>query len=90
MSSSHRYLAAFALTAVLGAPAFVSAKPTPAPQEDRGTYDREHKDYHHWDDHERNAWGRFLGEKHRKEHEFAKANSREQREYWAWRHSHPD
>jgi hypothetical protein len=87
MQPAHRYLASLFLTAALGAPAVVLA--APAAQEDR-IYDRDHKDYHHWDDHESQAWGRFLGEKHRKEHEFAKANRKEQSEYWNWRHSHPD
>jgi len=53
-------------------------------------YDRDHKDYHNWDDHEQSAWGRFLAEKHRKDHEWAKADKKEQSEYWNWRHSHPD
>src|SRR5262249_1683974 len=90
MSTTHRCIAVAALSIALGSPAFVSATPAPTAQEDRGIYDREHKDYHHWDDHERDAWRRFLKEKHRKEHEFEKANAREQREYWAWRHNHPD
>ena len=86
MQPAHRYLASLFLTAALGAPAVLA---TPAAQEDR-IYDRDHKDYHHWDDHESQAWGRFLAEKHRKDHEFAKANRKEQSEYWNWRHSHPD
>ena len=59
------------------------------PQDDR-IYDREHKDYHKWDDRENQAWARFLAENHRKDHEFAKANRKEQAEYWNWRHEHPD
>ncbi|HEY1924819.1 MAG TPA: hypothetical protein VGG58_06175 [Candidatus Acidoferrum sp.] len=35
-------------------------------------------------------WGRFLAEKHHKEHEFAKTNHKKHQEYWEWRHSHPD
>jgi hypothetical protein len=62
---------------------------SPAPQDDR-VYDREHKDYHHWDDHENAAWHRYLTEKHVQEHEWAKANRKEQADYWNWRHNHPD
>lgn len=75
--------------ATLAAPLFSSAA-TPRPQDDRGIYDREHKDYHKWDDGEDRAWRRWLAETHRKEHEFAKADRKEQAEYWKWRHGHPD
>lgn len=63
---------------------------TPRPQEDRGVYDRDHKDYHKWDDNENRAWRRWLAENHRKDHEFAKADRKQQQEYWKWRHEHPD
>jgi len=40
-------------------------------------YDKEHKDYHQWDENEGRAWNRWLTENHREAHEFAKANRRE-------------
>ena len=88
MTRATRYLSSLFLSVALLAPAALIA--APAAQEDRGVYDREHKDYHHWDDHENEVWKRFLVENHRKEHDFARANKREQAEYWNWRHSHPD
>jgi hypothetical protein len=45
---------------------------------------------HNWDDHENHAWQQYLAEKHNKDHEFSKANKKEQSDYWNWRHSHPD
>jgi hypothetical protein len=53
-------------------------------------YDKDHKDYHNWDDKENRAWGQFLTENHGESHEYAKANKKEQSKYWNWRHSHPD
>jgi hypothetical protein len=88
MKRTNRYIAAMFLTAALAAPTVILAAATP--QDDRGVYDRDHKDYHKWDDHENGAWHRYLGENHRDDHEFAKSNKKEQREYWKWRHSHPD
>jgi hypothetical protein len=91
MLRAHRYFALLLVTAGLAAPMAILA--VPAPQEaivKVRVYDREHEDYHNWDDNENRAWGRFIVEKHRKDHEFSKANKREQAEYWNWRHSHSD
>jgi hypothetical protein len=91
MHRTHRYVASLFLTAALAAP--VSMMAAPVPQEagvQVRVYDRDHKDYHNWDDHERHAWGIFLTDNHRHDHEYAHSNRKEQREYWNWRHSHPD
>jgi hypothetical protein len=88
MQRADRYIASFFLTISLATPVVVIA--APAPQEDRGVYDRDHKDYHKWNDHENEYWHRYLNEQHRKDHEFTKANKKEQEDYWNWRHSHPD
>jgi hypothetical protein len=87
MHNKNRFIASLFLTAALAAPAVLRAGP--APQDDR-VYDREHKDYHHWDDHENAAWHRYLAEQHHADREFAKASRKEQAAYWNWRHSHPD
>jgi hypothetical protein len=92
MRRLHLCICSLCLTAALTAPVAVMASPAAQDQDhDRDrVYDRDHKDYHQWDDHEKDAWGRFLSEKHRKDHDFKKASKREQSEYWNWRHSHPD
>ncbi|MGH9699752.1 MAG: hypothetical protein ACRD5R_03735 [Candidatus Acidiferrales bacterium] len=91
MRSTHRYICSLFLMAVLAAPVAIMA--APAPQEASvqvRVYDRDHKDYHNWDDRENTAWGVYLTSNHKKFHEFSKANRREQSKYWNWRHSHPD
>ena len=62
---------------------------TPRPRDDRGVYDREHKHDHKWDHHENCAWHRWLADHHRKNHEFLKADRKEQGQYWKWRHGIP-
>ena len=65
MHRPHHYLAALFLTAAVAAP--VSMLATPAPQEagvQVRVYDRNHKDYHNWDDNENRAWGAYLTENH--------------------------
>ena len=91
MHRAHRYIASLFLTAALAAP--VSIMATPRPQDASvqvRVYDRDHKDYHNWDDNENRAWGQFTTENHKKSHEFSRANKKEQSQYWNWRHAHPD
>jgi hypothetical protein len=91
MHRAHRYIASLFLTAALAAPVVIMAAPGPqAVGVQFRVYDKNHKDYHNWDDRENQSWGLYLSSNHKRPHEFAKANSREQSQYWAWRHSHPD
>lgn len=85
LQKTHKHLASLLLTAALIAPlgaALLASPPAAVAQEDH----HERK----WDEHEQAAWARFLAEKHRKDHEYAKSKKKEQEEYWAWRHDHPD
>jgi hypothetical protein len=91
MHRAHHYIASLFLTAALAAPVAIMA--APVPQEARvqvRVYDRNHKDYHNWDDNENRAWGQYQTEHRKNSHEFSKANKREQGQYWNWRHAHPD
>jgi hypothetical protein len=91
MHVSQRYLAPLFLAAALVAPVAIVA--VPGPQEvsvQARVYDKDHKDYHEWNDNENRAWGRYLTENHHKSYEYSRANSKQQSQYWNWRHSHPD
>ena len=91
MHRTHGYIASLLLTAALAAPVAIMAVPVPQEASVKvRVYDRNHKDYHNWDDNENRAWGVFLTDNHRHSHEYAKSNKKEQSEYWNWRHSHPD
>jgi hypothetical protein len=91
MRFSQRFIGSLILAAAIASPAAIIAAPAAA---DDGVqvrvYDRNHKDYHNWDDHENHAWGIYLTNNHRKPHDFSKSSKREQSNYWNWRHSHPD
>jgi hypothetical protein len=89
MPHTKRYIASIIFAAALFSPLAIFAMPQEASVKVR-IYDKDHKDYHNWDENENRAWQRFLAEKHRKDHEFSKAEEKEQQEYWNWRHSHPD
>jgi hypothetical protein len=53
-------------------------------------YDSDAKDYHQWTPSEDHAYRVYLGEQHRDYVEFPKEKVTEQREYFKWRHGHPD
>ena len=52
--------------------------------------DREHNDYHEWNEGEDRAYRRYLEERRRTYREFHRLKSNEQRDYWRWRHEHRD
>jgi hypothetical protein len=54
------------------------------------TYDAQHGDYHHWDDHEDRAYRGYLAEQHRECRDFKTLDHSDQDRYWQWRHAHPD
>ena len=90
MRSTKRLFSSLILTAALVAPISIMAASKPQTSVQIRVIDRDHKDYHNWDDRENRAWGVFLTNNHRNQHEFKKANKREQQEYWKWRHNNPD
>jgi hypothetical protein len=53
-------------------------------------YDEYHSDYHQWDRHEDGAYRRYLGERHEQYRDYNKLDKDHQKDYWNWRHDHPD
>ncbi len=54
-------------------------------------YDKEHKDYHEWNDNEGKAYRHWVTEeKHQPYRDFHKAKRNDQADYWRWRHDHAD
>ena len=91
MNRTYRYIASLFVTAAFVIPVAMMAAPAPQRASVQlRVYDSGHKDYHNWDDNENRAWGLYLSENNRKQHEFRKARQREQSQYWNWRHEHSD
>jgi type III secretory pathway component EscR len=89
MRKVHRYLGSLLLAAAVIAPTLVVST-AQAQEVNVRVYDRDHHDYHNWDDHENLAYRRYLEENHREYREYNRQNHRDQRAYWNWRHGHPD
>lgn len=52
-------------------------------------YAQDH-DRHTWSADEDPHWHQYLKEHKKKDHDWAHASKREQRDYWKWRDAHPD
>ena len=91
MHRANRVIASVFLIGALAAPPFMMAAPRPQTVGVQlRVYDRDHKDYHNWDDREDRAYRGYLTE-HRKTYRvYVKQNHKTQSQYWNWRHSHPD
>lgn len=82
---------AWIITAILvGAALSVPLTASAADHQEKRYYDRDGRDYHTWNDHEDRAYRVYLGEQHRDYRRFEKTRAPEQREYFKWRHDHPD
>jgi len=91
MHRVYRYFASLFLIAAIAAPMSLMAAAVPqAVGVQVRVYDRGHKDYHNWDDHENQTWIRYRSDNHRNVREYSKASKRDQSQYWNYRHSHPD
>jgi hypothetical protein len=90
MHRSYRFIASLFLAAALMAPVSIMAAPKPQASVQVRVYDRDHKDYHNWDDHEDTAYRAYLTDQHITYRVYAKQNHKTQSNYWNWRHSHPD
>jgi hypothetical protein len=77
------------LSAAIVAPLAIRANATP-PQVSVRVYDRDHRDYHNWDDRESRYYNDYRVEHPKYAVEFRKTNRGQQREYWKWRHNQPD
>ena len=95
MRITRPFLSSLALAAALAAPAGISIVSSLEGQvavkiKVGRVYDRDHKDYHQWDDREDRAYRGYLVENHQTYRTYAKQKRPDQTKYWNWRHEHPD
>lgn len=57
---------------------------------ERRYYDRDHRDWHAWNENENRAYRHWLMEERRERQyrEYRRLRAERQREYWRWRHEH--
>jgi hypothetical protein len=91
MHRAYRYAASLFLAAAIAAPLSMAAAGTPQEASVQvRVYDSSHHDYHNWDDREDRAYRGYLTERHETYLEYNKQKHKTQKQYWNWRHDHPD
>jgi len=80
----YRHALLLLATASIGSPLVVTACAT------HRMYDPYYRDYHVWDGREGAYYERWETETRRDHVDFSKRSAGEQKEYWMWRHNHPD
>jgi hypothetical protein len=87
----HRYLAVFFLSTALFVPISVRADDdNHSDRHSKRYYDRDARDWHQWNNNEDHAYHQYLTENNKRDHDFAQANRAEKKNYFKWRHDHPD
>ena len=86
----HRFLIAGALLLSAAVIAPVAARADDRNHHERRYYDRDGRDYHAWNDREDREYRQYLVERHRRYVVFTKVRTPQRREYFRWRHEHPD
>jgi len=89
MLNSKRWLRSLLIVASLAAPVMITSCAARVGVGYR-VYDPYYSDYHTWDDHETVFYNQWVVETHRPHREFRQLKRDEQKEYWTWRHNHPD
>jgi len=87
LSRIHKYGSSILLALALLSPLLINGC---AARASYLVYDPGYQDYHVWDAHEGAYYQRWESETHRDHRNFKKRDAGEQKEYWTWRHNHPD
>jgi hypothetical protein len=87
---THRFIGSLLLTGAIFAPTAIMSAALPQEGIQVRVYDSHHHDYHNWDDREDHAYRGYLVEHHRSYRSYDQQRARDQRNYWKWRHQHPD
>jgi hypothetical protein len=91
MHRAHGVIASLFLTAVLASPVSMMAAPMPQSVGVQvRVYDKSHKDYHDYDDNEKQVYTQFRVTHKTYNEDLTRETPKHQAEYFKYRHAHPD
>lgn len=86
----NRHLTVLFLSAALAGSVPVRADEHQSDSQTKRYYDKDGGDYHQWNQHEDQVYHQYVTDNHKKDQDFAKTNPTEKKDYFKWRHDHPD
>jgi hypothetical protein len=90
MQRAHGFIASLLLTAALAAPVSMIATPSPQASVQVRIYDKAHKDYHPYDDNEKQVYAQFRVTHKSYNEDLSRETPKHQAVYFNYRHAHPD
>jgi hypothetical protein len=91
MHRAHGFIASLFLTAALAAPVSMMAAPRPQTASVQvRIYDKTHKDFHPYDDNEKQVYTQFRGTHKTYNEDLTRETPKHQEVYFNYRHAHPD
>jgi hypothetical protein len=85
-----RYLTVLFVGAALAGSVPARADDHHSDSHNRRYYDTTARDYHEWNQNENQVYHQYVTENHKRNREFARTNRTERKDYFKWRHEHPD
>jgi hypothetical protein len=85
-----RYLTVLFVGAALAGSVPARADDHHADSHTKRYYDSTARDYHEWNQNENQVYHQYVTENHKRDREFAQTNRTERKDYFKWRHEHPD
>jgi hypothetical protein len=85
-----RYLTVLFVSAALAGSVSVRADERQSDHQTKRYYDKDARDYHEWNQHEDQTYHQYVTDNHKRDRDFAKTTRGEKKDYFKWRHDHPD
>jgi hypothetical protein len=86
----NRFLTALFISAALAGSVSVRADEHQSDNQTKQYYDKAGHDYHEWNQHEDQVYHQYVTDNHKKDRDFSKTTNAEKKDYFKWRHDHPD
>jgi len=86
----NRFLTALFISAALAGSLSVRADDHHSDNQNKRYYDKTAGDYHEWNQHEDQVYHQYVTDNHKRDRDFAKTTGAEKKDYFKWRHDHPD
>jgi len=86
----NRYLTALFISAALAGSAPVRADDHHSDSQTKRYYDKDARDYHEWNQNENQVYHQYVTDNHKRDRDFSRTTRTEKKDYFKWRHDHPD